>query len=145
MINIFKLGYLFVLPAILTMTSCSDDPIGLSKPQITRMATKADTTFTWVIPKDLNSGIKCSDYGKGCMNGHMAAVRKIDFVMVKFDSTQAAKEEALRIDQYYAQNWVFDDVANEPIVEKFIMETFGATRPLEELKKKQKELKQKQN
>ena len=52
-------------------------------------------------------------------------------IIVRFDSMNNARKEAKRIDQYYKYNWVFDDVAVEPKLERFVEKAYQAVRPMQ--------------
>ena len=56
--------------------------------------------------------------------------------MVHFDSEEHARQAAFAIDQFYIRNWVFDDVAGEPVLEDFVKKAFNAKRPAKEIKDK---------
>ena len=43
-----------------------------------------------------------------------------------FETKEQARAEALRIDQYYPRNWVFDDIKGEPLQEAFVKKAFKA-------------------
>jgi hypothetical protein len=76
----------------------------------------------------MNDGIKCDNYGPGCIAGFMARVRLVVIILVEFESEELAKAEANRIKQYYYKNWVFDDVTDEPVLEDFVIKAYGAKK-----------------
>lgn len=72
--------------------------------------------------------ILCKNYGEGCVKGtgRRIKIKKVEVIAIMFKTTADAKKEALKINQYYARNWVFDDVKGEPIQEKFLIDTYNA-------------------
>ena len=120
---------------ILLFSSCTKDTY--SKKEITNIAKQFDPSFEEVIPREMTGGIKCSDYGPGCIRGFTGRVHGLDMIFIEFESEDDAKIEATRIDQYYKWNWVFDDVSNEPMLEKFIEKNYQAHRPFKKSKDNQ--------
>ena len=111
-----------------------------SKSQLLSMARKVDPAVKEIIPENINAGIKCSDYGPGCMGAFQAQMKRVKIIFVQFKSEEQAKAEALRIDQYYSKHWVFDDVTGEPVLENLVKKVYKAQRPSIYYKKKLKEL-----
>ena len=50
------------------------------------------------------------------------------------ETQEQAKALAERLDLYYKYNWVFDDVAGEPVLEDFVVRAYGAAKPSKEKK-----------
>lgn len=84
--------------------------------------------------------ILCQNYGQGCVlgSGKRVELKGVEIVVVEFENENLAKEEAIRIGQMYARNWLFDEVINEPVVKSFITRVYEAKDPLEGLKKNSK-------
>lgn len=99
------------------------------------MAQEFDPSVKPILPKDMNSGLKCLkesgelNYGVGCMGAFQVLVGKLEMGVIEFESEEQAKEAARNIDQYYYRNWLFDDVRNEPTLEYFVKGAFKAERP----------------
>lgn len=111
------------------VVACSCDTEILPQRQLLRMAEAEDPNTEVILPEDMTKGIKCSDYGPGCQSGRILRIRNVDIVLLEFNNKTSARNEALRIDQYYVKNWVFDDVTGEPVVEHFIRKVYNASRP----------------
>jgi len=81
--------------------------------------------------------ILCQNYGPGCVlgSGKRVELKGVEIVVVEFETEEQAKEEALRLGQMYARNWVFDEVITEPVVKSFIIRVYAAKSPREELEK----------
>ena len=95
-------------------------------------AAKKNRLFQFILPKKLGTGVSCKAYGKGCVGAKTAQVGLIKFVMVEYETERQAYSAALQLDQYYKYNWLFDEVVNESILEKFVSEAFEAVRAKEE-------------
>lgn len=82
--------------------------------------------------------ILCQNYGPGCVlgSGKRVELKGVEIVVVEFETEEHAKEEAIRIGQMYARNWVFDEVNNEPVVKSFIKRVYEAKDPRKELEGK---------
>ncbi len=95
-----------------------------------KIAVAQEPNIVLLLPKDLNSGVKCRDYGAGCIGGVRVRLRKVDLTLVEFETKEHAKNVAARINQYYVRNWVFDNAMKEPVLEHFIKKTYNAQRGL---------------
>ncbi len=120
----------------LMLFSCSSDNENWSKFKLYEMAKKIEPNVEIILPKDIASGIQCRDYPPGCIRGMRAKLRRVVMIVVEYENEEAAKKAAFHINQFYAKNWVFDDVSGEPVLESFVQQAFGAKRP-KELKEKE--------
>ena len=100
-----------------------------TKEQLYLKAYAADSSTTFILPKNLNDGVQCTDYTEGCVAGHNVQVRKLDFIAVEFMTEAQAIHAAKKVRGYYSRNWVFDDVSGEPILERFVTEHLEAKKP----------------
>lgn len=76
--------------------------------------------------------VLCSNYPTdGCINGSGKRIKisKVEMLTIQYESVEQARLAAFTIDQWYAGNWVFDDVTNEPVLESFVQKVFQAKRP----------------
>lgn len=126
---------LFLL-TLFVFISCKEE--NLSKTQIVKKAHRVHADFGEIIPESIDGGIKCSSYGYGCVRGFTGMVHGLEVIFVEFKSQKDARNEAIRLDQYYGHNWLFDDVADEPVLEAFFKKHFSASRPLKKIKEKNK-------
>ena len=78
-----------------------------------------------------SDGFNLADYASGVnrLESKAYIFKRLSFFAVEFETTTQAKAEALRLNQYYSRNWLFDRVEGEPILEDYIIETFKATNP----------------
>ena len=116
-----------LLMFVLVSCSCSDNHY--TKSEMYKLGVQFDSNLELILPKDMASGIQCSDYGPGCLSGHEIKVRKVTMIAVEFEEEEQACTEALRLDQYCKFNWLFDDIHGEPVLEDFVVRAFGAVRP----------------
>lgn len=115
----------------LILISCSKDDT-YSQVALWNIATKVDPNIEIILPNSIAEGIVCErDYPglSGCVSGRYVKLRKVKAILLEFMSADEAKRAAYHLDQYYARNWVFDDVRNEPVLESFVKEAFDAKRP----------------
>ena len=110
------------------LSGCTKE-LKYSKEQLYSKALKADSSVTFILPKNLTDGVHCTDYTEGCVAGHNVQVRKLDFIAVEFMTEAQAKYAAKKVRGYYSRNWLFDDVAGEPILERFVTEHLEAKKP----------------
>jgi hypothetical protein len=75
--------------------------------------------------------LKLSDYSSGVNRTESRALKynRLTFFAVEFATSEEAKSEALRLNQYYTRNWLLDHVEGEPILEDYVIETFKASNP----------------
>lgn len=75
--------------------------------------------------------LKLSDYSPGVnkLDSRALKYKRLTFFAVAFETTEEARSEALRLNQYYTRNWLLDRVEGEPILEDYVIETFKAANP----------------
>ncbi len=117
--------------ALLLLGACSSKEETWTKIDLYKMAVKIEPNLEFVLPKDLASGVQCRNYPPGCVRGMRAKLRRELITAVEFTDKKKKKNAAFNINQYYAKNWVFDDVTGEPVLESFVKQAFGAIRPKE--------------
>lgn len=116
----------------LLMVSCTKSDVHYSKIEMLEMAKKIDSDVDVILPKDINSGIKCTsedgqrNYAQGCLGAFQVKVGDLDFVAVEFEKSNQAQNEANRLNQFWAGNWLLDDVKGEPGLEDFVKKAFKA-------------------
>jgi hypothetical protein len=78
--------------------------------------------------------VLCKNYGPGCVegSGKRIKVRKVELITIQFKTVKAARNEAIRLDQYHFANWLFDEVEEEPVLQHFVKKVFKAVKPKEE-------------
>lgn len=75
--------------------------------------------------------LKLSDYSPGVnrVESKMFSYKRLNFFAVSFETSDQARAEAKRLNQYYARNWLFDRVEGEPLLEDYVILTFKAINP----------------
>lgn len=125
---------IFLLFLILTLLQfqilgCSKREELISKKTMIDKALASGEKIELVIPNNIGAGIHCQDYGEGCVGGHTIRVGRLEMIVVEFNSEANAIKAAKAIKGMYTGNWVFDDVANEPLLKIFVEKTYGAIAP----------------
>lgn len=85
------------------------------------------STFVVPIPNDQpHRRVLCSNYGRGCIPGSGKRINLlgVEFIIISFSSSYLAEYEAKSIGQWAIRNWIFDDVASEPIIRNFLQKAF---------------------
>ena len=75
--------------------------------------------------------VLCSLYRKdGCVvgSGKRVKVRLVELLVIQYQTPKQACLAAKEIGQWYARNWLLDDVTNEPVLETFSKDVFGARK-----------------
>jgi hypothetical protein len=94
------------------------------------------------VPDKKVTSINFSDYGIGVGRTTSRAMeyQRLGFYAIEFETQSQAHSEAVRLNQYYSRNWLFDRTEGEPVLEDFVINTFGATNPNRRLQRKPKAL-----
>ncbi len=75
--------------------------------------------------------LKISDYSPGVnrLESKSLVYKRLTFYAVSFETSELARKEAIRLNQYYSRNWLFDRVEGEPLLEDYLIEKFKAINP----------------
>lgn len=78
-----------------------------------------------------SKGPNFSEYSPGVnlLESKALVYKRLPFYAVSFEHVEQARLEALRLNQYYSRNWLFDRVEGEPILEDYVIKTFQAINP----------------
>ena len=122
--------YWIILPLLLSLllSGCDKEERTYDKKTIIGMAKKIDPQFKDVLPESLDKGLKCSDYGEGCVSAFEVKTHMVKFAMIRFIHVEQARRVATKLEGYYVRNWVFDNVTGEPVLEHFVKRAFNAKR-----------------
>lgn len=91
-----------------------------------KLGKKIDPKLELVLPKDIDSGVKCSQYGTGCLGGVEVKHRDISMIFVEYENSKQSLDFAKTIGAYHIRNWLIDDVQGEPVLEEFVKKAFQA-------------------
>lgn len=117
----------YLLPLIILLSCTKEDPKIYTREEIFRIAKKADPTMKLVLPLSVSQAVvNCHEYKPACDSGHRVKIKGLELVALRYTSPEVALKAAKSIRAYYARNWVFDDTAGEPILERFVKENFEA-------------------
>jgi len=126
-------NFLFILCLFIFVScSCSKEEPKFTQTDIIDLGRKIEPLLEEV-QFDLNNTsdprrVVCSKYGPGCVptTGKRLKIRMVELIVIEFENEEAAKLEAARTNQWYARNWLFDDVTNEPVLIDFVKKAYGA-------------------
>ncbi len=81
--------------------------------------------------KEAANAIKFEDYAPGVnrANSRPMIYQRLSFAVIEFETEKQARDEALRLNQYYSRNWLFDKVEGEPILEDLMIIKYHAVNP----------------
>ncbi len=88
-------------------------------------------TTTAVPDKNTANAINFSDYSPGVnkLTSRPVVYERLAFAILEFETETQARNEALRLNQYYSRNYLFDKVEGEPILEDLVLIKFHAQNP----------------
>ena len=117
------LGLIFVLTCL---SGCDENKIWRQE-QLLSMIRSHDSTVEIILPMGQDQVINCSDYTPPCRTAHRLKVKGLECLALEFPSAEEAEAAALPIKAFYSRNWVFDDVYQEPILEKLVQKAIPET------------------
>lgn len=117
--------------------SCSkEEEANWGQVEMWKLAKSKDPSIELVFLADTPEGrarrVLCQNYlMDGCVagSGKRILVRRVEVLALQYESKEQACKAAAAIGQWYARNWLFDDVTNEPVLEDFAKKVFGAKKP----------------
>lgn len=124
-----------VLIFFLASCSCSNNEEKTWGPfELWDIAKKADPNIELVpIPNhEAHRRVLCAHYRtEGCVkgSGKRVKVRLVELLLIQYETAQQACEAALQVGQWYARNWLLDDVSNEPVLVDFVTKYLEAKKP----------------
>lgn len=83
---------------------------------------KGDATAVPFRPEYYGTGLIPNSY-------KILSYKDLSFLVVEFESEEMAKNEALRLKQYFHKNWLIDEVSGEPSLEDLIIYKIHAVNP----------------
>ena len=92
------------------------------------------------LPKKIEEGgvpIPFSEYSPGVNQVESYGLRyqRLVFFAISFETEEMAKNEALRLNQYYTRNWVIDRVEGEPLLEDVALVALKAINPTKKVQR----------
>ncbi len=75
--------------------------------------------------------VLCQNYlADGCVvgSGKRVKVRLVELLVIQYETPKQACLAAKAVGQWYARNWLLDDVTNEPVLESYVAEIFDAKK-----------------
>lgn len=125
-----KPNLLFFLSSLL-LFSCSGSNEGMrvEKKTLEGRIKDLDSSYKLILPRSIDDGaVSCTSYFEGCLSAQIFQLQKLDFIAIEYESHAQAEKAARRINGYVLENWAFDDVTGEPVLEK-ILKKLDAKKP----------------
>lgn len=75
--------------------------------------------------------VLCQNYiSDGCVvgSGKRVKVRLVELLVIQYKTPKQACLAAKAVGQWYARNWLLDDVKNEPVLESYVAKIFDAKK-----------------
>ncbi len=127
---------LILSATFLSGCSCSKKEETWGQVEMWKMALSKEPSIELVFLSDTPDGrsrrVLCGQYSQdGCVegSGKRIKVRMVEILVLQFEKQKQACLAALAINQWYARNWLFDDVTNEPVLIDFVKNVFSAKKP----------------
>jgi hypothetical protein len=132
-----KMALLFIFS--LLILGCSKKDEGKDQKYTVEEVNKI-LTDAGAIPDKKVTSIDFSDYavGVGRTTSKAMEYQRLSFLAIEFETETQAKSEAVRLNQYYSRNWLFDRTEGEPILEDFVILNFKAISPNRSFQRKPK-------
>lgn len=105
--------------------------------KIQKVEPQAELVFLADTVENQQKRVLCSQYlGEGCIpgSGRRIKVRLVELLAIQYETRKQACVAARAIGQWYAFNWLFDDVTHEPVLEDFVTKVFQAQKPSKDFK-----------
>lgn len=137
-----SLFHLFIWGTILISSGCSKKHKDVDLKYTLEEFTQIMGTTTATEDKNTANAINFSDYSPGVnkVNSKPMMYERLSFAVVEFETSTQAKAEALRLNQYYSRNWLFDKVEGEPVLEDLVIVKFHAENPNRQVQRKPKNI-----
>lgn len=103
---------------------------GWSKNQFDRAAA-VDPKLRLMVPQiSGEKRVVCDDYGpaSGCLVVIYGEVRTLRFAIIKFQTQKQARKMAWAMKEWWFDDYVFDGVTGEPVLENFVKEVYKAKK-----------------
>jgi hypothetical protein len=133
---------LLALCALIYSCSCSKDEIirpSYGKLELMFTIKKADESAEEILPTSMDAGYTCDGYGPGCMRVFKGRVLTYEVFFIEYDTWEQAEAAGKQFKQIQARNWLIDDSAGEPPLERFFakhLDSINWKKELDESKKR---------
>jgi hypothetical protein len=126
---------LFIIISLLTISviSCTKKEKTWGPQEMWFHALAQDPSIELVgIPNhEAHRRVLCENYAAdGCIegSGKRVKVRLVELLVIQYKTPKQACLAAKAIGQWYARNWLLDDVTNEPVLESYVAKIFDAKK-----------------
>ena len=110
---------LFLLSLFFVSCSCSKKEPHLYKEDVLSLAYRKDPGLEVIVPPLDRPLVFCDHYEPPCAVGYKVKIKGMEITPLYYKTVAEAKEAAIFIRGYQLENWAFDGVRGEPILERF--------------------------
>lgn len=122
-----KISFPFLFLAFI-FNSCSDSP-NLNKEQVLEMLREGDPNLEVMVPLSISQPlVNCGEYLPPCQVGYKVKIKNMEVTGLFYEDQKRAYKSAKSMRGYHLRNWAFDQVAGEPILERFFENEMGAKK-----------------
>lgn len=112
-----------------TSCSCSEEKPNFNKEEILEMLREGAPDLEVILPPSINEPlVHCHEFLPPCKNGYKVKIKNMEVTGLYYEDQKKAYKSAKAIRGYHLRNWAFDQVAGEPILERFFEENLNARK-----------------
>lgn len=102
------------------LLSCSDKPSNMDQLQLLSHIKELESDVKVMVPPSLDKPLVfCYEYKPACQQGYKVKIKGLEVTALYYEDQSNAKKSAKSVRGYLFRNWVFDQVRDEPILERF--------------------------
>ena len=109
--------------------SCNEEEPNMDQLELLEMIRSMEEDVEVLVPPSLDKPLVfCNEYMPPCKLGYKVKIKGLEVTALFYQEKKNAKESAKSLKGYQFRNWAFDDVKDEPILERFFENKVGAKR-----------------
>lgn len=113
-----RITFLIFLSSFLL--SCSDELPNMDQLQLLSFIRELESDVKVMVPPSLDKPLVfCYEYKPACLQGYKVKIKGLEVSALYYEDQSNAKKSAKSVRGYLFRNWVFDQVRDEPILERF--------------------------
>lgn len=134
--------YIIVLGGVMLLSGCSKKDHAADLKYTPEEFTHIMSTISATDDKNTANAINFADYAPGVVPAHSRPMiyERLSFAIIEFETEKQARDEAIRLNQYYSRNVLFDKVDGEPLLEDLVIVKFHAVNPNKAVQRKPKNI-----
>lgn len=120
----FFIGFLSLF-----LLACNEESPTLDQLQLLELIKSLESDVVVRVPPSLDKPLVfCNEYMPPCKLGYKVLIKRLEVTALYYETKKEAQESAKSLRGYQYRNWAFDDVKDEPILERFFSEKLGAKK-----------------